>query len=64
MTTQRWTLVARPTGLLKVDDMKLVSEKLDTSSLKYGEAIVQCEVLSVDAFLRTMLDAEAYHGSI
>lgn len=62
--SQRWTLVARPQGLLKVDDMKLVSEKLDSSSLKEGEAIVQCEVLSVDAFLRTMLDAEAYHGSI
>ena len=36
----------------------------DCSTLKDGEAIIQSEMLSVDAFLRTMLDAEAYHGAI
>ena len=29
-----------------------------------GEALVQVEMLSVDAFLRTMLDEKAYHGAI
>lgn len=61
---QRWTLVARPSGLMQLDDVKLVHEQLDTSALKEGEAIIQCEVLSVDAFLRTMLDEKAYHGAI
>lgn len=60
----RWELVSRPTGLVSLDNFAFREEELDTTSLKEGEAIVQCEMLSVDAFLRTMLDAEAYHGSV
>lgn len=47
-----------------MDNFALRKEELDLTNLTEGEAIVQCEMLSVDAFLRTMLDAEAYHGSI
>ena len=64
LSNQKWTLVSRPKGLLQLQDFKFVEETVDCSNLKDGEAIVQCEMLSVDAFLRTMLDAEAYHGAI
>jgi len=60
----RWELKARPKGLVSIDNFRLVEEVVDCSTLADGEMVVQCEVLSVDAFLRTMLDAEAYHGSI
>lgn len=64
LSNQKWTLVSRPKGMLQLEDFKFVEETIDCSNLKDGEAIVQCEMLSVDAFLRTMLDAEAYHGAI
>ena len=41
-----------------------VPQAIDCSQLEDGEVVVQCEMLSVDAFLRTMLDEEAYHGAI
>jgi hypothetical protein len=63
LTIQRWVLVSRPKGLLSVENFELREEVVDTTALAEGEAIVQCEMLSVDAFLRTMLDAEAYHGA-
>ena len=40
------------------------SQAIDCSQLEDGEVVVKCEMLSVDAFLRTMLDEEAYHGAI
>lgn len=60
----RWELKSRPRGLVSIDDFRLVEEVVDCDAIEDGEVIVQCEMLSVDAFLRTMLDAEAYHGSI
>lgn len=39
-------------------------QAIDCSQLEEGEVVVKCEMLSVDAFLRTMLDEEAYHGAI
>lgn len=59
-----WQLVKRPDGLLKMEDVALKTETLVTSALEDGEVLIQPEMLSVDAFLRTMLDAEAYHGAI
>jgi len=41
-----------------------VEESLSTSSCKDDEVIVETSMLSVDAFIRTMLDEEAYHGSV
>lgn len=64
IATQRWELVKRPAGLVSIDDFALRSETLSTSELLEGECLVETEMLSVDAFLRTMLDAEAYHGAI
>lgn len=64
VTAQRWELVKRPSGLVSIDDFVLKTEQLLTADLQEGEALVEPEVLSIDAFLRTMLDAEAYHGAI
>ena len=60
----RWELKSRPKGLVKMDDFRLVEEQIDCSHLEDGEVVIKCEMLSVDAFLRTMLDEEAYHGAI
>ena len=62
--TQRLQLVARPQGLVSLEDFEICEEVIDTTALKKGEAVVECEMLSVDAFLRTMLDAEAFNGAI
>merc|ERR1719261_891303 len=63
LPTQRWELVSRPNGLVSLDNFELRDEQLKTA-LQDGEALVETEMLSVDAFLRTMLDEGAYHGSI
>lgn len=43
----------------------MVSEEMNMA-LACGddEIVVEVDTLSVDAFIRTMLDAEAYHGSV
>mmetsp|Transcript_11393 Transcript_11393/g.16185 ORF Transcript_11393/g.16185 Transcript_11393/m.16185 type:complete len:379 (-) Transcript_11393:218-1354(-) len=61
---QRWELVRRPAGLVSLDDFVLRDETIKCDDLEDGEVVVQCEMLSVDAFLRTMLDEEAFHGGI
>ncbi len=45
-------------------DSKLIEEVLPLSSCDEDEVIVETSMLSVDAFIRTMLDEEAYHGSV
>jgi NADPH-dependent curcumin reductase CurA len=37
---------------------------LDSISLEPDEVLIKSEMFSVDAFVRTMLDADAFHGSI
>eukprot|EP00980_Cylindrotheca_fusiformis_P012108 scaffold2923_cov121-Cylindrotheca_fusiformis.AAC.18 len=69
VTNQKWILERRPRGIFHPnDDVKLVSEELDLSTicLDDDEVIVETEMLSVDAFLRTMMDENenAYHGSM
>ncbi len=61
---QKWVLASRPNGLFDPEkDANLVTEKLVLDCAD-DEVIVETDVLSVDAFIRTMLDEEAYHGSI
>ena len=52
----------RPTGLLAESDMALGEVPIE--DLADEEVLVETQLLSIDAFLRTMLDEEAYHGSI
>ena len=65
LTNQKWVLKRRPDGVFcPTKDVILVEEDLEPSACAPDEVIVECSVLSVDAFIRTMLDAEAYHGSV
>ena len=64
LSGQRWELVSRPHGMVTVEDFALRSETIRTDQLELGECIVAAELLSIDAFLRTTLDKEAYHGAI
>lgn len=64
LTNIKWTLKARPVGFFTEADATLETEEIDLTSLAPDEVVIQTEVLSVDAFLRTMLDEEAYHGSL
>jgi NADPH-dependent curcumin reductase len=72
----KWILKARPSGLFNPEsDVDLVKEDLvlsanrpedDTSTRHVPEdhVVVKVAKLSVDAFVRTMLDEEAHHGSV
>jgi NADPH-dependent curcumin reductase len=74
---KKWVLARRPTGLFSLDDVTLVadpiladeacvivSDKSPGPMLSPTQILVKVQMLSVDAFIRTMLDEEAYHGSI
>ena len=62
---KKWVLKQRPDGIFDAEkDAELITETLLFASCKEEEVIVETHVLSVDAFIRTMMDAEAYHGSI
>jgi NADPH-dependent curcumin reductase len=71
---KKWILVHHPDGHFSAKrDAKLIIEEMKcecsiddlTSTLEADEVVVQVEALSVDAFLRTMLDeSTAYHGNI
>ena len=65
LTNTKWTLKARPEGIFRADMCSQIeTETVDLSSIEENEVVIKSELLSVDAFLRTMLDAEAYHGSV
>ena len=65
VTNTKWVLVRRPHGMFSPEnDVELTTEAIVPSSLQGDEILVQSSVLSCDAFIRTMLDEEAYHGVV
>ena len=63
MLSRKIVLVSRPHGLPKESDFALREEDLREPG--EGEVLIAVEHLSIDAFIRTMLDArEGLHGSI
>jgi NADPH-dependent curcumin reductase CurA len=62
-SNERVVLRSRPKNTFRANNLELVSEEQDPSSLADGEVIVAVDTLSIEAFYRTTLDAEAYHGS-
>lgn len=65
ITNKKWVLKKRPEGMFCPDtDVELKTEELKPHSLKSDEVMVETHVLSCDAFIRTMLDEEAYHGVV
>jgi len=64
VTNEKWILKRRPEGIFSPEkDAQFVTESLDLDCQE-DEIIVESSYLSVDAFIRTMLDEEAYHGAI
>ena len=63
---QKWVLKRRPKGLFNKNTCKLESISITASDLKENEILVKTEYLSVDAFIRTMLDEtkNAVHNGI
>lgn len=64
LANRKWVLKRRPDGVFRSDCLELQNESVDASSLTGEEIIVRVETLSIDAFLRTMLDEGAYHGEV
>jgi NADPH-dependent curcumin reductase len=54
-------LVNRPQGTPVDSDFKIIDEQV--GPLTAGHVLVQVDVLSIDAFIRTVLDEGAYHGT-
>ena len=62
-TMDRWVLTQRPQG--KFDASRDVAKRTEPiPELKKDDVLVEVEMLSVDAFVRTMLDEQAYHGRV
>ncbi|GMH89193.1 hypothetical protein TrST_g12972 [Triparma strigata] len=64
VTQKTWTLTSRPSGPFKSTDATLETSSLDVCSPSPNSLIIKTETLGLDAFLRTMLDAEAFHGAV
>lgn len=65
VTNTKWILKRRPEGAFDpTEDVQMVSEEIWFATCGDDELVVQVDTLSVDAFIRTMLDAEAYHGAV
>ena len=65
VTNSKWVLKARPQGVFDPsNDVELTTENIPTSSLEDDEILVETTMLSGDAFIRTMMDEEAYHGAL
>ena len=62
-TMDRWVLTQRPQG--NFDASRDVEKRTEPiPELKSDDVLVEAEMLSVDAFVRTMLDEQAYHGRV
>jgi len=64
LSNRKWIVKKRPEGVFQTDCLELQTEEVDASSLTASEILVRVETLSVDAFLRTILDEVAYHGAL
>lgn len=66
LSNQRWILKQHPKGKLDMArDTDFVTETMDLSTVSDDELVIEVQALSVDAFVRTMLDevSNAAHGS-
>lgn len=61
-TTRRIALAARPDGVPQLSDFRLEDDPVD--DLGDDEVLVAVEALSMDAFIRTVLDEHSFHGSV
>lgn len=62
IVARRVTLVHRPTGPVTDDCFTIVEEPVDLDAAPApGKVLVQVDTLSIDAFIRTVLEEGAYH---
>ncbi len=62
VVNRRIVLASRPCGVPALSDFDLVEEPVDPP--EPGRVTVAVDVLSIDAFIRTVLDERSYHGSV
>lgn len=62
VTNERVVLRSRPSGIFRASDLEVQTEE-ESDELSEDEVMVAVDMLSIEAFYRTTLDAEAYHGS-
>ena len=55
-------LAARPQGMPALCDFRLETEPVTGPTA--GQVVIAVDVLSIDAFIRTVLDERSYHGSV
>jgi NADPH-dependent curcumin reductase len=60
-SNRKVVLINRPTGTPVDADFEIVDEPVPSRTA--GHVLVQVDVLSIDAFIRTVLDEGAYHGT-
>lgn len=66
VTTRKWILKSYPKGRFDASrDAELVEEIIDLSTIEKDKLVIEVHALSVDAFVRTMLDENenAAHGA-
>lgn len=63
-TVKKAILISHPDGAPKESDFKIIEEELP--ELEQGQVLLKVEHLSIDAFIRTMLDArdDSLHGNV
>ena len=61
-TNRKVVLVSRPVGTPAESDFRIEDELVDPPTA--GEVLVQVGTLSIDAFIRTVLDEGSYHSSV
>lgn len=62
---RKWVVAARPQGMMKLEDLRYVEEAVDMDAeVPAGKALIKVEMLACDAFLRTMLEEGAFHGTV
>ena len=60
-TNRKVVLTSRPKGTPADTDFAIVDEPVEAPTP--GHVVVQVDVLGIDAFIRTVLDEGAYHGT-
>jgi NADPH-dependent curcumin reductase CurA len=66
LSNKKWTLTAYPEGKFNANrDVTLVEETIDLDhDVESNKIVIEVDAVSVDAFIRTMLDIKAYHGAV
>lgn len=65
LVNRKWVINSNNLGKFELDKFRLVEEPVDfDAELPEGKALVKVEMLSCDAFVKTMLEPGAFHGTI